>query len=90
MCLPLTDDVDYRPFNDTILISPDIEYELSPAGRPLFCSFEYGVIIDDNEVERTDFEYFLLRVAPTGTSGVRVHDHRDIAYIFIVDDDSES
>ena len=71
------------------MISPDLEYNVSSEGRPLFCRFQYDVIISDSEVERTDFEYFLLRVVPSGTSGVEVHSHRDVAYVFIVDDDSE-
>ncbi len=58
----------------------------------MFCTFTYDVIITDNEVERTDFEYFLLQVvpSPSPTSGVQVpDDHRGTAVVFIIDDDSE-
>ncbi len=82
--------MDYRPFKDFILISPDIDYEISPEGRPMFCTFKYDVVIGDNEVERTDFEHFLLQVVPSPISGIQVPDnHRGTAVIFIVDDDSE-
>ncbi len=84
------DGVDYRTFRDLILISPDIDYTISPEGRPMFCTFKYDVVIGDNEVERTDFEYFLLQVVPNPITGVRVpDDHWSTAVVFIVEDDSE-
>ncbi len=84
------DDVDYKAFSDSILISPDVEYKISPEGRPLFCTLKYDVVIGDDEVERTDFEYFRLQVVPDGANGIQVADSfRSTAFVFIIDDDCE-
>ena len=80
--------IDYRVFNDTIVIFPGGNYTFSPDGNPLYCSYQYYVVIDDVEVENTNFEFFFLEISPIGVA-IETQVFGSLGPVFIIDDDSK-
>ncbi len=79
--------VDYRTFSDSITISLDADHEMSPEGQPMYCGYQYDIVLDDKLVER--IEGFNVLAASPDATNITIQEGRAKIAVQIMDNDSK-